>query len=171
MLIDNWQKLLYFEWSPPWHQIQISRYNYDTLSGIQSGHLSLTFDLAFHLTFSLACFLASWSHILIWHSFCVFSRRKNLAKPTAISRRKKSGEADSDFRAVKARQGPQKLSHCKSPARPTAIRNWQVQSSEVAQWRTCCSSKPSMSQNTTSRQKVLSLVLPSSRYDFLSYFY
>ena len=58
---------------------------YDILSGIQSGILSLTFDLAFHLTFSLAFFLASWSHILIWHSFCVFSRRK------------KSGEAHSDF--------------------------------------------------------------------------
>ena len=93
---------------------------YDILSGIQSGILSLTFDLAFHLTFSLAFFLASWSHILIWHSFCVFSRRK------------KSGEAHSDFRAVKVRRGPQKLSHCKSPARPTAIRNWQVQSSEAA---------------------------------------
>ena len=105
---------------------------YDILSGSQSGILSLAFDLAFHLTFSLAFVLASWSHILIWHSVCVFLGSKSPAKPTAISRRKKSGEAHSDFRAVKVRRGPQKLSHCKSPARPTAIRNWQVQSSEAA---------------------------------------
>ena len=56
----------------------------------------MKFYLAFHLTFSLAFFMASWSHILISHSFCVFSKRK------------KSGESHSDFRAVKARQGPQR---------------------------------------------------------------
>ena len=95
---------------------------YDILSGSQSGILSLAFDLAFHLTFSLAFVLASWSHILIWHSVCVFLGSKSPAKPTAISRRKKSGEAHSDFRAVKVRRGLQKESHCKSPARPTAIR-------------------------------------------------
>ena len=120
-------------WHDPashWHSI--SDILSGILSGIQSGILSLTFALAFHLTFSLAFFLASWSHIPIWHSFCVFLGAKSPAKPTAISRSKKSGEAHGDFQAVKVRRGPQKLSHCKSPARPTASRNWQVQSSEAA---------------------------------------
>ena len=80
---------------------------YDILSGSQSGILSLAFDLAFHLTFSLAFVLASWSHILIWHSVCVFLGSKSPAKPTAISRRKK------------VRRGPQRFSSRKSPARPT----------------------------------------------------
>ena len=90
---------------------------YGILYGIQSGILSLTFDLTFHLTFSLASFL--WHPDLTFLSdilLCVFSRRK------------KSCEANNDFQAVKVRRSPQKPSHCKSLARPTTIRNWQVQS-------------------------------------------
>ena len=99
------------------------------------------FNLAFYLWHLI------WHSIWhsLWHFFwhpdltflsdilsAFFLGAKSPAKPKAISRRKKSGEAHSDFRAVKARRGPQKLSRCKSPARPTAIRNWQVQSSEAA---------------------------------------
>ena len=125
-------KLLCFEWSPPWHKIEIFWHS------IRHSYL------AFYLT----CLSDIISDILSSILSDIFSSRWGPARPTVLrispsevrrgpqhsdSRRLRSGEAHCDRElSVEVRRGPLRSRAGRwGPARPTAIKSWQRRSGEA----------------------------------------